>query len=160
MRLTRSVSYAVSVLLNVERGDGRSSMTAAQISKNCDFPPRFLYRILRRLVDSKLLSGVSGPGGGYRLARPAREITLLEIVMAVEGPQTASVLEPVCRTHQPAIDAVNQVCQESADHFSAKLESTTLAQLLKAKPAKKRTAKKPAKRARGKKKTAKRSART
>lgn len=138
MRLTRSVSYAVSVLLNVERGGAESAMTAAQISRGCQFPPRFLYRILRRLVDSGLLTGVSGPGGGYRLARPARQVTLEEIVVAVEGPQDPSELEAVCRAHQPAIDAVNRLCADAAQQFQRALSQTTLATLAKAKPQKKR----------------------
>jgi Rrf2 family protein len=141
MRLTRSVSYAVSVLLNVEKGGARTAMTAAQISRGCDFPPRFLYRILRRLVDSGLLTGVSGPGGGYRLARSPRQVNLLEIVMAVEGPQEPSVLTPVCRSHQGAMDVVNRLCAETAEHFSSELSKTSLAQLAKAKAAKRKGAK-------------------
>lgn len=148
MRLTRSVSYAVSVLLNVERRGRDEILTAAQISRHCEFPPRFLYRILRRLVDSSLLNGVSGPGGGYRLARPARQITLLEIVEAVEGPQEPSILEPVCRTHQGAIDVVNSVCRQTATQFTTTLAKTTLAALEKRKVAKKPARRRSAKRSR------------
>lgn len=142
MKLTRSVSYAVGVLLNVERRGLRQTMTAAQISKNCEFPPRFLYRILRRLVDSQLLTGVSGPGGGYRLARSARQITLLEIVEAVEGPQVPSILEPVCRAHQGPIDAVNQLCDDAARQFRAALAKTTLASIERQKKRKKESRRK------------------
>jgi Rrf2 family iron-sulfur cluster assembly transcriptional regulator len=129
MRLTRSVSYAVSVLLNVERRSARQSLTAAEISRDCQFPPRFLYRILRRLVDSGLLTGVSGPGGGYRLARSARRITLLEIVEAVEGPQKPTTLEPVCRTHRRSIDLINRLCAQNAKQFQDSLRGVTLATL-------------------------------
>src|SRR5688500_5065483 len=86
MRLTGSVSYAVGVLLKVEREGKGEAMTAARIARGARFPPRFLYRILRRLVDAGLLTGVSGPGGGYALARRPRRINLLDIVTAVEGP--------------------------------------------------------------------------
>lgn len=129
MKLTRSVSYAVGVLLNVEPSGPRQTMTAARISEGCEFPPRFLYRILRRLVDSGLLKGVSGPGGGYQLARPASKITLLQIVEAVEGEQKGSRLPPVCKGHAPAMRLVNAVCASAAKRFSDELSQVTLAKL-------------------------------
>lgn len=129
MRLTRSVGYAVSVLLNVERRGARVTMTAADISRNCQFPPRFLYRILRRLVDSGLLTGVSGPGGGYRLARGAETVTLQEIVVAVEGPQDAGQLESACAAHQLAIDSINELCATTARRFNADLKRVKLSDL-------------------------------
>ena len=104
-------------------------MTAAAISKGCDLPPRFLYRILRRMVDGGLMTGVSGPGGGYSLALPAQDITLLHIVQAVEGPPSPTVLKPVHRSHKQAIERVNELCAKSTVGFSKELSRVTLAKL-------------------------------
>ena len=49
-------------------------------------PKRFLLRPLKALVTAGLLRSAPGPGGGYRLGRPAARITLLEVVEAVDGP--------------------------------------------------------------------------
>jgi Rrf2 family protein len=122
----------VSVALNVATRGGREPVTAAGISEGCKFPPRFLYRILRRLVDSHVLTGTSGPGGGYRLARSPRQITLLQIVEAVEGPQLPTKLAPVCGKHGPAIGVINEICSKSADDFRRALARTTLDAIQKA----------------------------
>jgi Rrf2 family protein len=129
MRLTRSVSYAVGILLNIERSRAEGHLTATRIARRTQFPPRFLYRVLRRLVDAELMTGVSGPGGGYALAKPPNKITLLEIVEAVEGPQEATVLDAVAPHHRAAIEMVNALSEKNAAAFRKALRSTTLAQL-------------------------------
>src|ERR1700749_1731751 len=109
MKLTRSVAYAVGILLQIEDAQRSVPFTAAMIARDCKFPPRFLYRVLRRLVDAGLLLGTSGPAGGYSLPKPAAKITLLEIVSAVESPPEASVLEPVRAKHRRPIAAINRI---------------------------------------------------
>jgi Rrf2 family protein len=47
---------------------------------------RYLLKALKALARAGVLHSAGGPGGGYRLARPAKRITLLEVVEAVEGP--------------------------------------------------------------------------
>lgn len=129
MKLTRSVSYAVGILLRVLQEDADGQMTAARIAKGCKFPPRFLYRVLRRLVDAGLMHGVSGPGGGYALARPAAKITLLDIVVAVEGTPETSKLGPVHKSQTKAINLINELGEKSAKRFHQDLKRVTLARL-------------------------------
>ena len=131
MKLTRSVSYAVGILLQIEDTRLKAPVTAATIARDCKFPPRFLYRVLRRLVDAGLLVGTSGPSGGYMLAKPASRITLLDVVAAVESPPEASVLEPVRAKHRRTIAAINRLCQTNAQRFRQDLARTTLAKLRK-----------------------------
>ncbi|HEV3137972.1 MAG TPA: Rrf2 family transcriptional regulator [Pirellulales bacterium] len=129
MKLTGSVSYAVGLLLQIEKLGGNGPITAAKIARGCHFPPRFLYRVLRRLVDAGLLRGTSGPGGGYALARSPRSITLLDIVAGVESPPKPSVLSPVCAKQREAIALINRVCLQDARRFAAELSQINLAQL-------------------------------
>ena len=128
MRLTRSVSYAIGILLQIQEKRGQP-LTAARIARGAKFPPRFLYRVLRRLVDADLLVGTSGPGGGYALAKPPRTITLLDVVAAVESTPEPSILTPVRRKHRKAIEAVNRVTDLSARRFNTDLKKITLARL-------------------------------
>jgi Rrf2 family protein len=104
-------------------------MTAAAIAGGCKFPPRFLYRILRRLVDAGLLTGVSGPGGGYALARQPRLINLLNIVTAVDGPLESSNLTPVCPKHRRAIGMINTASASMLKRSSQELGKITLEKL-------------------------------
>jgi len=129
MKLTLSVSYAVGILLRVHTQKGEGAMTAARIAKGCKFPPRFLYRVLRRLVDAGIITGVSGPGGGYALARPATSITLLEIVEAVEGSQRSNELTPVHPKQRAAIHRINTLCKQNTQQFKQSLKRVTLAAL-------------------------------
>ncbi len=131
MQLTLSVSYAVGVLLRVLESEPGTTLTAARISKGCKFPPRFLYRVLRRLVDAGIMTGVSGPGGGYALARDARRVTLLQIVQAVEGPQQPTRLVPVHPRHKRAIGRINDLAKRTNQTFEKNLSRVTLAQLAK-----------------------------
>lgn len=106
-------------------------MTAARIAKGSKFPPRFLYRVLRRLVDAGLMSGTSGPGGGYALAKPAGKITLREIVAAVEGPQRPAPLAPVNTKQRHAIKFINDLSERNVKRFEQDLGRVTLAKLSK-----------------------------
>jgi Rrf2 family protein len=130
MKLTLSVSYGIGVLLQIqEHGDG-GPLTAAKIARGCRFPRRFLYRVLHKLVQAGLLSGTSGPGGGYALARRPERITLLDIVDGVDSGLEPTVLPAPCARQSPAIGHVNQLCRRSAARFAAELSRVSLADLV------------------------------
>lgn len=129
MKLTRSVSYAVGILLKISDRRSRDPMTATQISKGAKFPPRFLYRVLRRLVDAGLLEGISGPGGGYRLAKSPSRISLLDIVRAVKGDHEPTVLPYVSPKNRKAIKYINGLTKKNAEIFSRELKRVTLSRL-------------------------------
>ncbi len=138
MKLTGSLGYAIGILLQVANGSDEGPMTAARIARGCRFPPRFLYRILRRLVDAGLLEGTSGPGGGYRLAHSPAELTLFDVVAAVDTPPEPSLLRPVRTSHAAAIDEVNAISALSAERFARDLRRKKLSELVElaaAKPA-------------------------
>lgn len=129
MKLTRSVGYAVGILLRVDSLTNGEPVTATAIGEGCQFPPRFLYRVLRRLVDAGLLDGVPGPGGGYRLPRSLREVSLLEVVEAVEGLPRPEPLKPASRKHRGAIRFVNELANAETDRIAARLARVSLAKL-------------------------------
>lgn len=129
MKLTLSVGYGIGVLLQIEELAREGPVTAARLTRGCRFPPRFLYRVLRKLVDAGVLRGTSGPGGGYALAKHAEEISLLEIVQAVESGPEPSVLEPACSVQRQAINYVNRLCERSAKQFADELSQVSLADL-------------------------------
>jgi Rrf2 family protein len=133
MRLTRSVAYAVGILLQIEDAKQHVPVTAATIAQGCKFPPRFLYRVLRRLVDAGLLLGTSGPAGGYALAKAPGKISLLDIVTAVESPPEAATLEPVRAKHRQPIAVINQLCRSNAERFRRDLAKLTLTKMRKKK---------------------------
>lgn len=133
MRLTRSVGYAVAILLRVATEEDGASLTAARIAKGSRFPRRFLYRILRRLVSAGLLEGTSGPRGGYRLARRARQISLWDIVVAVEGETPPDRLHVVNRRSRGAVVLVNGLSKRLWLSARTAMRRLTLARLARGK---------------------------
>jgi Rrf2 family protein len=86
MILTHGVSYAIhAVVFLAGQLDGVHS-ASQEIARKIGAPERFILKVLLPLVAAGILSSLKGPYGGYRLARPAGRISLLEIIEAVGGP--------------------------------------------------------------------------
>ncbi|MEA3510653.1 MAG: Rrf2 family transcriptional regulator, partial [Actinomycetota bacterium] len=78
--LGRHGDYAVRAAIDLARHWGGEPRKAREIAASMDMPPEYLKRILAELVSQGLLNSTSGPTGGYRLARPPQDITLLDII--------------------------------------------------------------------------------
>jgi Rrf2 family protein len=64
-----------------------------EIARRMDVPEDFLAKILKVLLSRKLVRSTRGAHGGYALARPAREVTFLDVIEAVEGPVNVNVCQ-------------------------------------------------------------------
>ena len=84
MHVTAKVDYAVRAMVELAHRDTSAQMD--QLAEAQEIPPSFLRGILAELRRAGLLASQSGPSGGYRLARPASQITIAQIIRAVEGP--------------------------------------------------------------------------
>lgn len=86
MKLSRTVSYAVKAMVALAASPQECPVCCKDLAESGDMPERFLLQILRTLVTNGLLTSVRGVYGGYCLARSPEEISLLEIVEAIDGP--------------------------------------------------------------------------
>ena len=84
--LGRKGDYSVRAAIDVARHHGQRRRKAREIAATMDIPIRYIPQILANLVRAGLLKAVSGPDGGYTLASEPTEITLLDVVVAAEGP--------------------------------------------------------------------------
>ena len=85
MILTNPTEYAIRGLGELaSRADGQI-MLLDQLVAGTDLPRDFLAKIFQKLVRGGILRSSKGRGGGFALARPAHEITLMQIIEAVEG---------------------------------------------------------------------------
>ena len=84
LELTRRGDYAVRAMLALAAHNGDGWLSVARISAAMAIPERFLPRVMTELVRTGLVEGRLGRTGGYRLARPASSITLLDVIHAVE----------------------------------------------------------------------------
>ena len=86
MKLTRGGEYGIrGVLYLAQQNDGKVSMLSA-IAEAQDVPPRFLAKIFQALAKAGVVKSHRGAKGGFSLARPASDITMKDVIEAIEGP--------------------------------------------------------------------------
>ena len=86
MRLTHLADYAVVMMTAAARRSGDARLSATELADETGVPLPTAQKLMQRLAAHGLLVGQRGAGGGYALARPVTEISLADIVEAVEGP--------------------------------------------------------------------------
>src|SRR5436190_1874491 len=130
MKLSRTVSYAVRATLQLAELESEGPVPCSKLAKEGKMPERFLLQILRNLVTHGILRSTRGVDGGYALVRSADQISLLEVIEAIEGPYNAAleVGDGMSVDSQRSLrDALGQVTNTTR----RQLESIKLSQLLK-----------------------------
>jgi Rrf2 family iron-sulfur cluster assembly transcriptional regulator len=89
IRLTKKLLFAIEAVLDIAYNGGAAPVRSADISERQGIPRRYLEPVLQELVRDKVLVGIRGPSGGYRLARERRRVSLGDIVRTVSGLATA-----------------------------------------------------------------------
>lgn len=84
MKLTRASSYAIRALAVLARS--HRPIASHNIAKENGTPERFLLKVLKPLVQAGVLRSIKGPNGGYQLARNPRDVNMLQVIQAVDGP--------------------------------------------------------------------------
>lgn len=130
MRLTTKGRYAVTAMLDLAIHAIEGPVSLADISERQEISLSYLEQIFAKLRQNKLVSSVRGPGGGYRLSRARQEISVVQIIDAVNesidstncGGQGNCQRGEQCLTHQLWCDLSEQI------HLF--LSGITLAQLI------------------------------
>jgi len=86
MRLSHLADYAVVLMTAAARRDAGARLSATELAGETGVPLPTAQKLMGQLAGAGLLSSVRGAGGGFALARPATDISLADIVEAVEGP--------------------------------------------------------------------------
>lgn len=84
MRLSTKGRYAVTAMLDLALNGGHGPVTLADISEKQGISLSYLEQLFAALRGKGLVRGVRGPGGGYYLGRPAEEISIADIICAVD----------------------------------------------------------------------------
>ena len=91
MRLTHLADYAVVLMTAAARRPAHARLSATELAGETGVPLPTAQKLMGSLASAGLLTSVRGAGGGFALARPAGEISLADIVEAVEGPIAMTV---------------------------------------------------------------------
>ena len=117
MRLTTKGRFAVTAMMDLAMRNGEGPVTLANISDRQKISLSYLEQLFGKLRRKGLVSSVRGPGGGYNLARPTREISVADIIVAVDEPIDATQCggkenckdEQKCITHDLWTDLNKQI---------------------------------------------------
>lgn len=93
MRLTAKSEYGLLAMIRLASSDDGSPVSAREISGDQDIPAKFLEQLFVLLRKAGLVRAIRGAKGGFVLARPAGDVTVLDIVEALEGPLVATVCD-------------------------------------------------------------------
>ena len=91
MKLSRTVTYALQATLQLAQADPGEPVPCSRLAAEGAMPERFLLQILRSLVTHGILQSTRGVEGGYTLDRSADDISLLDIIEAVDGPMNTKL---------------------------------------------------------------------
>ena len=109
MKLSRAAAYAVMAAIQLSEDQSSPPIPCRRLAATGKMPERFLLQVLRMLVNAGLLESTRGVVGGYRLARSAKEISLLDIVEATQGalePEPLDLPELPTHVRRPLAEAI------------------------------------------------------
>jgi len=86
MRVSAKADYAIRAMIELAAADSDAPVKGDRLAQAQQIPPKFLENILGDLRNAGLVRSQRGIDGGYRLGRPATEVSVADVIRAVEGP--------------------------------------------------------------------------
>jgi Rrf2 family protein len=130
MKLTRASSYAIHALVFMAAQKKNRPVASHHIAKARGIPERFLLKVLKPLVSARVLHSIKGPNGGYRLARAPNEITILEILEAVDGPIRGQPTFSREEGNGSLNRRLDQICSQAAELVRKQLQKVRISELV------------------------------
>jgi len=130
IKLSRSSGYAFCVVGYLAQGNIQGSVRAKTLSEHFKIPHEYLFKVLRQLVRTGILESVRGPHGGFRLSRPRHQISMLDVIEAVEGPWSDGEI-PTARHEERYYQRLLQVYRQAGREMCELFGRTTVAELLR-----------------------------
>jgi Rrf2 family protein len=138
VRISEGVEWALHCLVLLATVPPDRALSAARLAEFHGVPAPYLAKHLQALSRAGLVDTVPGPRGGYRLARRPRDVTVLEVVQAVDGPSPAFTCTEI-RQRGPAalpgrnyrvLCVIHRTMIRAEDAYRAVLHDTTLNDLI------------------------------
>ena len=129
--LSKTGLHAVRAMVALAKLPAGTYAGAARIAQDIGAPPNYLSKLLKALAEKGLVESQKGLGGGFRLARDARQITLLDVVEPIEHVRRWSgciLGRSECSEVEPC--AIHHRWKAVRDAYLRMLEQTTIAQLV------------------------------
>ena len=130
MKISRSTGYALVAVGFIAQNYLEGAVLAARVSKEYGIPLEYLLKILQQLVRANVLRSKRGPRGGFYLSRPAEEITLLQIIEAVDGPLMSHLHLAEQTKNAPFSIKMEEVCEKATKEVRVIYEKAKLSDVL------------------------------
>ena len=128
MRLTKSTSHAIRILIDCARAND-GLIKVASLSERLDITPQNVFKIVNLLTKAKLIEAVRGRNGGVKLARPPQSIRIGDVVRATEV--THVEIEEGAPAGARGGHGVNRILDNALEAFIDVLDQHTIADMVK-----------------------------
>ena len=127
MKLSTKGEYGLLAIIDLALHSGHGPVQSFQIAERQSIPKQYLDQLMLSLKKAGLVESARGRLGGYFLARPAREISLLDIVTVLEGPvENTNFLERQSQERNPSRDRLKEVWSKLFSHTTETLRVMTV----------------------------------
>mgnify|MGYP003648942061 FL=1 len=130
MKLTSKGRYAVTAMLDVSLHSQRGPVSLADISERQEISLSYLEQLFSRLRKEQLVESVRGPGGGYKLGRHAAEISVGEVIRAVDESVDATRCQGMSDCQNGVRCLTHNLWQGLSERISLFLDNITLGELM------------------------------
>lgn len=131
MKLATKARYGVTAMMDLAINENIRPVTLADISQYQGISLSYLEQLFAKLRSRDLVRGVRGPGGGYRLARSASEISIAQIVSAINDTEDKSSSESMHTSNAEKADTLNDMWDKLSGQIYQFLDGITLDQFVK-----------------------------
>lgn len=130
MKLSRTVAYAVQATLQLAQSKAGVPVPCSHLAAEGRMPERFLLQILRHLVTHGILHSTRGVDGGYSLEKKPEEISLLDVIEAIDGPLAAALPALDGGDHVPSAVKLREALEQVTMSSRRQLQAIKLSDLL------------------------------
>jgi Rrf2 family protein len=130
LRLSKKTDYALLAMRHLAANADRGAVSARELAETYNIPTELLAKVLQKLVRGKLLESHQGIRGGYALARPAAQMSVADVIQAVDGPFTVTACSETDHScDQYSKCNIRDPLWRIKDRILATLASTSVAEL-------------------------------
>ena len=130
MRVSAKADYALRALIELASGEGSTAISAEELGRRQEIPHGFLQAILADLRRAGVVISQRGQAGGWRLARQASEVSVADVIRAVDGPLVSVYgLRPEAVSYNARADVLQHVWIAARRSLRDVFEEVSIAQL-------------------------------
>ncbi len=130
MRVSAKADYALRALIELASGEGSTAISAEELGRRQEIPHGFLQAILADLRRAGVVISQRGQAGGWRLARQASEVSVADVIRAVDGPLVSVYgLRPEAVSYNASAEVLQHVWIAARRSLRDVFEEVSIAQL-------------------------------